>query len=103
MKIFLKILVASLIAGAYHQIDSDSLGVALVLFIFVLSILLLNPIKFQPPEKREEYIQKVREKKEKRLAIAQKQKEEKLRLKKERQEREEQEKKEFEAKMKKTI
>ncbi len=100
MKVFLKILFASLIAGTWHQIDSESGGVAIALFLFVLAVLLMNPVKFQSPEKREEYIQKIREKKEQKLAIARKQKEERARLRKEKQDREEQEKREFQARMK---
>ncbi|MDL0080669.1 MULTISPECIES: hypothetical protein [Helicobacter] len=100
MKIFLKILIASLIAGTWHQIDNESAGVAIVLFLFVLAVLLMNPVKFQSPEKREEYIEKIRKQKEQKLAIIQKQKEERARLKKEKQDREAQEQKEFHARMK---
>ncbi|OBV28868.1 hypothetical protein BKN38_03585 [Helicobacter sp. CLO-3] len=101
MKTFLKILLASLIAGVWHQIDSSSGGVAIALFLFTLAVLLMSPVKFQSPEKREEYIQQLRDKKERKMAIALKQKEERARLRKEKQDREEQEKKEFQERMKK--
>ena len=102
IKVFLKILLASIIAGIWHELDEyGNEGIALVIFIFVLAVLLMNPVKFQSPEKREEYIQKMREKKEQKLAIALKQKEERARLRKEKQERDEQAQKELQAKIRK--
>lgn len=100
MKLFIKIFIASFIAACWNWIAPDSGDVTVTLFIFVLAVLMMNPVKFQSPEKREEYIQKLREKKEQKLAIARKQQEEKARLKKEKFEREEQEKKELKEKVK---
>ncbi|RDU55144.1 hypothetical protein [Helicobacter sp. MIT 01-3238] len=100
MKLFLKILLASLIAMCWNWIAPNSSDVTITLFIFVLAVLMMNPVKFQSPEKREEYIQKIREKKEQKLAIARKQQEEKARLRNEKFEREEREKKELQAKVK---
>ena len=99
MALFIKIFIASMIAMCWNWLAPNSGDVTIVLFIFVLSVLLMNPVRFQSPEKREEYIQKLREKKEQKLAIARKQQEEKARLRKEKFEREEQEKKELQAKV----
>jgi len=102
VKFFLSVLVAILIAGIWFGVDGQSRGdVSFAIFLFVLIVLMMNPVKFQSPEKREEYIQKIRTKKEQKLALAQKQKEERLRLKKEKQEREAQYHKELKARIKK--
>ncbi|MDO7253613.1 hypothetical protein [Helicobacter cappadocius] len=101
MKIFLKILIASLIAGLWYHMNGDESGfVAIALFIFVLFVLLVKPIEFQSPAQREDYIQQMKKKREQKLAIETKQKEEQLRLYKANQEREEKRKKELEIKLK---
>ncbi len=100
-RLFFKILFASLLAGLWRGLDTDSPHwVTLAIFVFVLIVLTMNPIKFQSPQKREEYIRKMRESKERKALIASKQKEERMRLKREKQEREEQLKRGFYAKMK---
>lgn len=101
VKIFIKLLIASLISGMWYHIGGDGSGfVAIVLFIFVLFVLLLKPIEFQSPTHREEYIQEMKKKRERKLAIEAKQKEEQLRLYKANQEREEKKRKDLEVKLK---
>ena len=100
-RLFFKILFASLLAGLWRELDTDSPHwVTLAIFMFVLIVLAINPIKFQSPQKREEYIRKMRETRERKALIASKQKEEKRRLKREKQEREERLKRDFHARMK---
>ncbi|RDU72634.1 hypothetical protein CQA57_06620 [Helicobacter anseris] len=84
MRLFLKFIFASTIGLMWYRISGDdsAMAIALTLFIFVLSVLVMRPIEFQSPEKREEYIQKMREKKERRQMIEAKQKEELARMKK---------------------
>ena len=84
MKLFLKILFSSIIGITWYRLSGDDTAVAIAstLFIFVLLVLLMRPIEFQSPKKREEYIKKMKEKRERRLALEQKQKEELERLKK---------------------
>ncbi|PAF41458.1 hypothetical protein [Helicobacter sp. 11S03491-1] len=101
MKIFLKVLIASGIGGLwYHMNGASSNTVAFILFIFVLFILLMKPIEYQSPQKREDYMQQLKKKRERRLALEAKQKEEQFRLYKANQEREEKRKKELEHKLK---
>ncbi|PAF48698.1 hypothetical protein BKH41_05370 [Helicobacter sp. 12S02232-10] len=101
MKIFLKVLAASFIGGVWYHIGGENSAViALVLFIFMLFILLMKPIEFQSPEKREDYMQQLKKKRERRLALEAKQKEEQLRLHKANLEREEKRKRELKNKLK---
>ncbi len=101
MKLVFKFLVALVIGVAWHKVggnDSD-IAIAITLFIFVLLVLLMRPIEFQSPEKREEYIQKMREKKERRLRIEAKQREEFARMRKLNKEREEKKMMEYREKL----
>ncbi len=99
--VFLKILIATLLAGLWSVLDeSGEQWIALAIFMFVLAVLVKGPIRFQSPEKREEYIQKMRESKERKAIIADKQREERIRLKKEREAREQQAQKQFHERMK---
>ncbi|WP_104697811.1 MULTISPECIES: hypothetical protein [unclassified Helicobacter] len=84
MKLFLKFVFASIIGVMWYRVggDDSTMAIAITLFVFVLLVLVMQPIEFQSPEKREEYIQKMREKRERRLMIEAKQKEELLRMKK---------------------
>ncbi|PAF48163.1 hypothetical protein BKH46_02325 [Helicobacter sp. 12S02634-8] len=96
MKGFLKFLIASLIGGIWYHIGGEnSAVVALILFAFVLFILLMQPISFQSPQKREDYMQQIKKKRERKLALEAKQKEEELRLHKASKEREERRKREL--------
>ncbi|PAF50808.1 hypothetical protein [Helicobacter sp. 13S00477-4] len=101
MKVFLKVLLAALIGYIWYYIGGDNSSiVALVLFVFLLCVLLLKPIDFQSPEKREDYIQQIRKKRERRLALETKQKEEQLQLYKANKEREERKRRELHHKFK---
>ncbi|MCE3037597.1 hypothetical protein LW135_07145 [Helicobacter sp. faydin-H20] len=76
-KVFLKIILAFLLGGVWYYIDQSNLvAIAVVLAVFVFLILVVKPIKFQSPKKREEFIQQMREKRERLMAIELKQKEE---------------------------
>lgn len=100
MKIFLKVFIAALIAGLwYHISEGESGTISLVIFAFVLLILLLRPIEFQSPQKREDYLRQIKKKREHRLALEAKQKEEQLRLYKANHEREEKKKRNLEEKL----
>lgn len=100
--LFGKILFATTIAGIWRELDGgEADSVAFIIFIFMLSVLLINPIKFQPPEKREEFIEKMRQKKAQKEMLVQKQKEERARIRKERQERENAAQKELQDRIKK--
>ncbi|PAF42489.1 hypothetical protein [Helicobacter sp. 11S02596-1] len=101
MKIFFKVLIACFIGGIWYHIGGqNSPATALILFIFMLFILLMKPIEFQSPEKREDYMQQLKKKRERRLALEAKQKEEQIRLHKANQEREEKRKRELRNKFK---
>lgn len=82
-KFLLKLILASAIGAFWYYIDRNGItAVAISLFLFVFFVLIVKPIEFQPPKKREEYIQKMREKKEKLMMIETKHKEELERAKK---------------------
>lgn len=99
--LFGKILLATVIAGIWRELDGGADSVAFIIFIFMLSVLLINPIKFQPPEKREEFIEKMRQKKAQKEMLIQKQKDERARIRKEKQERENAAQKELQDRIKK--
>lgn len=81
IKLLLKFLFSLAIGVAWYNVaDDGGFAIALTLFIFVLLVLLMRPIEFQSPEKREDYIQKMKEKKERRLKMEAKQKEELARI-----------------------
>ena len=85
MKVFLKFVFSVVIGLIWYRIsetDDVAMAIASALFIFVLLVLLVRPIEFQSPEKREEYIQNMKEKRERKRALEEKQKEELMRLKK---------------------
>lgn len=101
MKIFLKVLLAGIIGGLWYHISGDSSGISsLILFLFILFVLLSKPIKFQSPEEREEYMQQLKKKRERKLALEAKQKEEQMRLYKANRQREEQIKRDLKNKLK---
>lgn len=103
MKFFLKFLFSIIIGLMWYQVDSAddfATAIASALFLFLLLILLVRPIEFQSPEKREEYIQAMREKRERKIALEKKQKEELARLKKVRKIKDEESMMEFKEKSK---
>lgn len=101
MGIFLKVFGAALIGALWYHISGEESGtVSLIVFVFILVVLLLKPIEFQSPQKREDYLHQLKKKREYRLALEAKQKEEQLRLYKANHEREEKKKKHLEEKLK---
>lgn len=76
---------------------------ALVLFIIVLGIMFMKPIQYQDPNRREEYMQKIRDSRELKLSLEKERLEEKKRIKKIKREQEIKSKKDFENKMKKRV
>ncbi|WP_163533343.1 hypothetical protein [Helicobacter suis] len=81
MKAGLKILFAMVLGFAWYIANEEtSGGLALMIFFFVAFILLIKPISFQPPEKREDYIKQLQRSYERKMDLKNKEKEEKRRL-----------------------
>ncbi|WP_104748777.1 hypothetical protein [Helicobacter cetorum] len=102
MKTFFKIALASFIGGFWYSINGEgSEAVALGIFILILFIFFIRPISFQAPERREEYIQRLKTNYERKIALQNKQKEEQIRLMQAKKERETKKRKELREQMKK--
>ncbi|BDQ29410.1 hypothetical protein [Helicobacter ailurogastricus] len=81
MKAGLKILFAIALGLAWYIVNGETSGdLALMIFFFVAFLLLIKPISFQPPEKREDYIQQLKRSYERKMDLQKKEKEEKRRL-----------------------
>ncbi|GMB96364.1 hypothetical protein NHP22001_09530 [Helicobacter sp. NHP22-001] len=81
MKTGLKLFFAMVLGLAWYIVNGETSGdVALMIFFFVAFLLLTKPISFQPPEKREDYIQQLKRSYERKMDLRKKQKEERRRL-----------------------
>lgn len=101
MSIVSKILFACIIGGAwYHLNGPDQSSIAAILFIIVLAILFIKPIKYQDPKLRDEYRSKIQEAKARKRFIEEKQVKEKIELKKQEMLEEEAKKRELKRKLK---
>ncbi len=66
---------------AWYLVNGETSGdIALMIFFFVAFLLLIKPISFQPPEKREDYIEQLKRSYERKMDLKKKEKEEKQRL-----------------------
>lgn len=81
LKAGLKILFAIAVSLSWYLLNGEESGVlSLMIFFFLSSILLIKPISFQSPEKREDYIQQLKRSYERKMDLKNKQREEKQRL-----------------------
>ncbi|BCZ18917.1 hypothetical protein NHP190012_05590 [Helicobacter sp. NHP19-012] len=81
MKTGLKLFFAMVLGLAWYIVNGETSGdIALMIFFFVAFLLLTKPISFQPPEKREDYIQQLKRSYERKMDLRKKQKEERRRL-----------------------
>lgn len=100
MKSFLKFFISALVGGLWFHFGGNDPSMALVLFIIVLGIMFMKPIQYQDPNRREEYMQKIRDSRELKLSLEKERLEEKKRIKQIKREQEIKSKKDFENKMK---
>ena len=82
----------------FHFGGHDS-AMALVLFMVVLGMMFMKPIQYQDPKRREQYMQKIRESRERKIMLEKERIEERKRTKQALREKEEKLKKDFENKL----
>ncbi|WP_120945733.1 MULTISPECIES: hypothetical protein [Helicobacter] len=81
MQLGLKILFAAALGMGWYGINGEeSAEFSLLIFLFVLVLLLLKPITFQSPEKREDYIQQLQRNIERKRELKNKERAEKKRI-----------------------
>lgn len=90
----LKFLIAGIVAIVWHYLSND-MRISIFFFLFVLAVLCLKPIVFQDPKQREEFIQKMKEAREKQKFLQSERLAEKKKLKSD-EDREEKQKQDFE-------
>ncbi|PAF49052.1 hypothetical protein BKH43_07345 [Helicobacter sp. 13S00401-1] len=101
MKAVLKILFACIVAGAWYHLNGDEQApVAIIILILLLLISFMKMPKYQDPATRDAYRQKIKDARERKMAIEKKQKEEKILLKKQQQEEEDFRKQQLKSKLK---
>ncbi len=103
MKLFLKFFCAALVGALWFHFGGSDPSMALVLFMIVLGVMFMKPIQYQDPQRREQYMQKIRESRERKLMIEKERLEEKKRAKQSAHEQEERLRKDFENKINKKI
>lgn len=101
MQAFLKILLAAIIGATWYHFGGEDAAMALVFFFVIVGVLFMKPIRYQDPKRREEYMQKIRDSRERKLALENERLEELKRLKKTEREQEERLKKDFEKRINK--
>lgn len=101
MQAFLKILLAAIIGATWYHFGGEDAAMALVFFFVIVGVLFMKPIRYQDPKRREEYIQKIRDSRERKIALENERLEELKRLKKTEREQEERLKKDFEKRINK--
>ena len=79
----------------------EDAAMALVFFLIILGMLFMKPIRYQDPKKREEFMQKIRDSRERKIALENERMEELKRLKQSTREQEERLKKDFEKRINK--
>ncbi len=90
----LKFLIAGIVAVSWHYLTHD-MRISIFFFLLVLAILCLKPIVFQDPKQREEFIEKIKEAREKQRFLESERIAEKKKLKSD-EYREEKQKQDFE-------
>ncbi|TLD96567.1 hypothetical protein LS71_005765 [Helicobacter jaachi] len=101
MGFFWKFILAAIIGATWYHFGGEDAAMALVFFFVILGVLFMKPIRYQDPKRREEYMQKIRDSRERKLALENERVEELKRLKKSAREQEERLKKDFERRINK--
>ncbi|MCH5313749.1 MAG: hypothetical protein J1E28_05100 [Helicobacter sp.] len=101
MQAFWKFLFAAVIGATWYHFGGEDAAMALVFFFIIVGMLFMKPIRYQNPERREQYMQKIREGRERKIALENERVEELKRLKQSEREQEERLKKEFEKRINK--
>ncbi|WP_394958453.1 hypothetical protein [uncultured Helicobacter sp.] len=99
MKLFLKFFIAALVGALWFHFGGHDSAMALVLFMVVLGMMFMKPIQYQDPKRREQYMQKIRESRERKIMLEKERIEERKRTKQALREKEEKLKKDFENKL----
>ncbi|TLD82134.1 hypothetical protein LS68_003815 [Helicobacter sp. MIT 05-5293] len=98
-----KVLAAAIIGGVWYHFGGEDASMALVFFFVILGVLFVKPIHYQDPKRREEYMQKMRESRERKIALENERIEEIRRLRKSEREQEEKIKRDFEKRINKRV
>lgn len=98
---FLEISFAAVIGATWYHFGGEDAAMALVFFLIILGMLFMKPIRYQDPKKREEFMQKIRDSRERKIALENERMEELKRLKQSTREQEERLKKDFEKRINK--
>ncbi|GAA7197402.1 hypothetical protein ID0444_13450 [Helicobacter pylori] len=102
MNTFLKLVLASLMGGLWYAFNGEgSEIIAIGIFVLILFVFFIRPVSFQDPEKREEYIERLKKNHERKMILQDKQKEEQMRLYQAKKERESRQKQDLKDQMKK--
>ncbi len=101
MQLFWKFLFAAVIGATWYHFGGEDAAMALVFFLIILGMLFMKPIRYQDPKKREEFMQKIRDSRERKIALENERMEELKRLKQSTREEEERLKKDFEKRINK--
>lgn len=94
-------MLAALVGSTWYHFGGEDIAMALVFFLIILGVLFMRPIRYQDPKRREEYMQKIRDSRERKIALENERLEELRRLRKNAREQEEKIKKEFEKRINK--
>ena len=81
MKLFLKFFIAALVGALWFHFGGHDSAMALVLFMVVLGMMFMKPIQYQDPKRREQYMQKIRESRERKIMLEKERIEERKRTK----------------------
>ncbi|CAJ99865.1 membrane protein [Helicobacter acinonychis] len=102
MNAFLKLALAFLMGGLWYAFNGEgSEMIALGIFILIVFVFFVRPVSFQDPEKREEYIERLKKNHERKIILQNKQKEEQMRFYQAKKERELKQKQDLKEQMKK--
>ncbi|AAP78411.1 hypothetical protein LS66_001595 [Helicobacter sp. MIT 03-1614] len=101
MQVFLKLLFAAIVGSTWYHFGGGDAAMALIFFFVILGVLFMKPIRYQDPKRREEYMQRIRDSRERKIALENERLEELRRLKKNALEQEEKLKKDFEQRINK--
>ncbi len=70
MNAFLKLTLASLMGGLWYAFNGEgSEIVAIGIFVLILFVFFIRPVSFQDPEKREEYIERLKKNHERKMIL----------------------------------
>ena len=101
MQAFWKLLLAAVVGATWYHFGGEDAALALVFFFIIVGVLFMKPIRYQDPKRREEYMQRIRDSREKKIALENERIEELKRLRKAEREQEEKLKKDFEKRLNK--